>query len=133
MKKIIKHYVVKVIKATNAGNEIWEKILSNFDDAKTYYNKELENLIQTTIEDNGLNTEEAEEYRDNLGEDYYSDMNWLESTHDPDLEWTIGITEFPEEIEILKETIYILAHCRDGYNCDPQIFYNKEENRRMIL
>ena len=133
MKKIITHYLVKTIKATNAGNEIWEQMFSDFDDARSYYDEGLEDLIQATIEENGLNAEEAEKYRDNLDEDYYSDMGWLESTKDPDDEWTIGIIEYPEEVDIKTEKLYVLTQCDVEGNYTPLIFKTKEEAREAFL
>ena len=132
MKKILKHYIVKVIQTTNMGNETWERLFFTVDEAQAYYHEQLKDLIQSTIEDNELSSEEAEEYRDNINEDYYSDIDWLESAKDPDQEWTIGIIEYQEEVTIKSEKLYILTHCAAEQNYTPCIFKSQQAARKEL-
>lgn len=132
MKTILKHYIIKVIEKTNMGDETLERLFFNVEDAQAYYHEQLEDLIQMTIEDNELSSEEAEEYRDNINEDYYSNIDWVESAKDPEQKWTIGIIEYSEEVTIKPEKLNILTHCAAEQNYTPLVFKSKKEAKKEM-
>ena len=84
-----KKYLVTINESGNSGTEVLHKSFSDYAAAKEEFDAQVEWFIKGVVEDNGLSEEEAEEYRNEIDEDYYSVNDYLASAIDPDHEWSV--------------------------------------------
>ena len=84
-----KKYLVTINESGISGTEVLHKSFSDYAAAKEEYDAQVEWFINRVVEDNDLSDAEAEEYRNEIDEDYYSVNDYLASAIDPDNEWSV--------------------------------------------
>lgn len=92
-----KKYLVTINESGNSGPEVLHKSFSDYAAAKEEFDAQVEWFIKKVVEDNGLSEEEAEEYRNEIDEDYYNVNDYVDSAIDPDREWSVYL-------ELIEET-----------------------------
>lgn len=115
-------FLITVIRSGNSGNEIERQLISDYTEAKNFFDQQKGYLIQETVDDNDLSEEEKMDYIKEITTDY-SVNDYLDSAIDPDNEWSIYLEKVdqPEENEpcvtrleiLLVNAIDLLAN--EGY------------------
>ena len=95
----ITKYLLIISTAGNTGDEKYYTIYPSEEKAKKAFEKEVEELTNQTIEDNGLSDEEAAEYREEVEESGYYYGDYMDCKIDPNYEWGVYLLEVIEKSE----------------------------------
>ena len=91
-------FLITVIRSGNSGNEIERQLISDYTEAKNFFDQQKGYLIQETVDDNDLSEEEKMDYIKEITTDY-SVNDYLDSAIDPDNEWSIYLEKVDRQEE----------------------------------
>ena len=91
-------FLITVIRAGNSGDEIERQLISDYTEAKNFFDQQKGCLIQETVDNNEFSEEEKTEYISEIVKDYSANQ-YLDSAIDPDCEWSIYLEKVENETE----------------------------------
>lgn len=91
-------FLITIIRSGNSGSEIERNLISDYTEAKNFFDQQKGYLIQETVDDNGLSEEEKMNYIEEIITDY-SVNDYLDSAIDPDNEWSIYLEKVDQQEE----------------------------------
>lgn len=95
-----KKYLLEIGRANNVSYEVERHLFDSLEDAEEEFEKNWDELVKETVENNMLEYQEALNYREEVEETKGQALDCVESISDPDGEWYVHIVE----IDNLKES-----------------------------